>query len=212
MVIKEGISIVGDGAAGPISEEQKDYLNTAKRNVERLSRLINDVLDFQKLEASALKLNLAEHQVNDIIRQVAESLKTLAEKKGLKIETRLEEDLPPLRLDKDRIEQVLINLVNNAVKFCDKGKIVVGTVRQDNTVRVWVQDEGIGISAEGIGRLFESFSQLSSGTERKTGGSGLGLAISKKIVELHEGKIGVESEVGKGSTFYFVLPVVERRL
>jgi len=211
MVIKEGISIVGEGAAGPVNDEQLDYLDTAKRNVDRLSRLINDVLDFQKLDSAHMAMTFSLHDLNDIVQTVADGFKAIADKKGLKIETNLQTDLPRIVLDKDRIEQVLVNLINNAITFTNKGRILLSSSKMDNAVRVSIRDEGIGIRKEDIGRLFQSFSQLSSGTERRTGGSGLGLAISRKIIELHRGTLRVESTVGQGSTFYLVLPIVERR-
>ena len=129
----------------------------------------------------------------------------------MKVVSELTEGLSGIPFDKDKIIQVLVNLLNNAIKFSSKGTITMRTQRQDNTVRVSVQDEGIGIRTEDLPRLFQSFSQIAIDGARKAGGTGLGLAICKKIVELHRGKIGVDSVYGKGATLWFLLPVVERR-
>ena len=121
---------------------------------------------------------------------------------------KLDEGLPRVKFDKDKIIQVLTNLVNNAIKFTEKGDITITSSQGNNFVRVSVKDTGPGIKAEDLPRLFRRFSQLG----RKPGGTGLGLAISKEIIEMHRGKIGAESELDKGTTFHFILPVKERRM
>ncbi len=210
-VIKEGIGIVLDGVEGPVPAGQRGYLQAARDNVNRLARLINDVLDFQKLEAGQMEYGFSSCDVNKLVWETLPDLASLAKQKGLEIATALSEGLPEVPLDKDRMTQVLVNLVSNAVKFTSSGKITLRTERQDNVIRVSVQDEGVGIKPEDLPKLFQSFSQIPIQGARKTGGTGLGLAISKKIVEMHGGKIGVDSVFGKGSTFHFVLPITERR-
>lgn len=205
-VIKEAVAIVAEGMAGPLNQQQSDFLSTAKRNIDRLARLINDVLDFQKLEAMKIKFRLEKNDLNELVREVAAGFELTTRAKGLVIETRLHTGLVPIPFDRDRITQVLANLMNNAVKFTDKGRILLETRLEGSLVRVCVQDEGGGIKAEDLSKLFKSFSQLSNGN-RKAGGTGLGLAISKKIVDAHHGEIGVISDYGKGSTFYFTLPL-----
>ncbi len=124
----------------------------------------------------------------------------------------LQEGLPKVTIDKDNIIQVSTNLMNNAMKFTDKGTVsLITQTLGDNAVKVSVKDEGIGIKESDLSKLFKSLSQISTGKERKTGGSGLGLVLCKKIIEAHGGKISVESVFGQGSVFYFVLPVQERR-
>ena len=135
----------------------------------------------------------------------------IAKNKGLDLEVDLEEGLQELFLDRDKIEQVLSNLLGNAIKVTEKGKVTLRSRRLGYNIRVSVEDQGPGIKSEDIPKLFQAFSQLTLGSERKIGSTGLGLAISKQIIEKHHGKIGVESIYGSGSTFYFLLPIEERR-
>ncbi|MCX5713541.1 MAG: response regulator, partial [Candidatus Omnitrophica bacterium] len=209
--IKEGISIVLDGESGPINKEQKEFLDIAKRNVDRLNRLISEILDFQKLEAGKMALKKEENDINDVVREVYGTMLSLVQNKGLAFIIKPDADLPRIKFDKDKIIQVLNNLVSNAIKFTEKGSITVFTSRGDNFIRVSVQDTGPGIRSEDIPRLFREFEQLETGTDRKTGGTGLGLIISKEIIEGHKGKIWVESKIGEGSILHFVLPIEERR-
>ncbi|MFH1355233.1 MAG: ATP-binding protein [Candidatus Omnitrophota bacterium] len=207
--IKEGIGIVLDGETGLINEEQEDFLNTAKRNVDRLARIINDVLDFQKIDSERIEFETKVNDINEVVRETYKTMGQLAKNKGLDFKIELKEDLPKIEFDLGKITQVLVNLVGNAIKFTDKGGITITTDRKDNAVCISVQDTGLGIADIEKPRLFQPFEQL--GKDRMTGGTGLGLVISKKIIEQHNGKIWLESEFGKGSTFCFVLPITERR-
>ncbi len=208
--IQQGVGIVEDGSAGPLNDDQKHYLNLATRNVMRLANLINDVLDFQKLESGKMIYRMSESDINVLIREVRENFLATAHTKGIKID--LEgPPLPKVHFDSDRITQVLYNFVSNAVKFTDQGGIKIRSSTKDNFIRIDVSDTGPGISEESIPKLFQSFSQAGDLAQRKAGSSGLGLAIAKQIIEAHGGKIGVESTVGYGSNFFFILPIVERR-
>lgn len=210
--IKESIGIVYDGSAGPLSGDQKDFLETAKRNVDRLARLINEVLDFQKLQAGAMKFDKKEADINNIIEEVRQTMQPVTAKKGLELKLELSAGLPSIFVDRDKIVQVLVNLVNNAVKFTSQGSITVRSGPEgENGIKVSVIDTGTGISKEDMLKLFQSFSQVGSPDQRKTGSTGLGLAITREIVRQHGGKIEVSSELGKGSVFYFILPVMDRR-
>jgi signal transduction histidine kinase len=209
--IKEGISIVLDGTAGEVNTKQIDFLDTAKKNVDRLSMLINDVLDFQKLDHGKMRFEMKEHDINEIIKEAQKQTDFLVKDKGLKFSLRLKDGLPRLRFDRDKIVQVLINIISNAIKFTEKGTITITTSLEGNLVRVSVQDAGPGIKKEDISKLFHRFEQLVKGKDRKIGGMGLGLAISREIIERHKGRIWAESEFGKGTTFYFVLHVKERK-
>jgi PAS domain S-box-containing protein len=202
-IIKEGISLVLEGIAGDVTEKQKDVLGMAKSNTDRLARLIHQVLDFQKLNAGKMEFRFAEHDLNEIAGEVHRHSQALAAKKGLALELRADGNIPRIRFDRDRIVEVLMNLVNNAIKFTDKGGITISTCMKDGAVEVSVADSGCGVKPEDVPRLFQRFAQL----ERKPGGTGLGLAISKEIVETHRGRIWVESEYGKGATFRFMIPV-----
>jgi PAS domain S-box-containing protein len=209
--IKEGISIVADGVTGEVNKDQQEFLDVAKRNVDRLSRLINDVLDFQKLDMQHMSFELSAQNINDVVAEVASTMSKVAEKENVQLSVEPALDLPALQIDKDRIIQVLTNLVNNALKYAPGNPVVIKTSKQVNTVTVSVIDHGEGIKEEDTDKLFQTFSQLKKGKERKTGSTGLGLAISKKIIEQHNGKIWVESAPGKGCTFSFLLPIAERR-
>lgn len=208
--VNEGINIVRDGSAGAINGLQQEFLDIAKRNVERLSRLINQVLDFQRLEAGTMPYERRSHRLNDLALEAARLMEGEALKKGISIRLELSEDLPKLILDKDKIIRVILNLLSNALKFGGRGPITIMTRLDHNTVRLDVRDEGTGIKKEDAPKLFKPFSQLAS-REKKRSGTGLGLAIVKKIIEQHGGKVSLESNPGQGSTLSFLLPIVERR-
>lgn len=206
--IKEGIGIVLDGTSGAISEDQKEFLDIAKRNVDRLTRIINDILDFQKLESGKMAFNMQANDINEVVSEAGKTMRAVIEQKGLVLALELDEKLPKIQFDRDKIIQVLTNLINNAVKFTEKGNIKIRTAREENIIKVSVKDTGVGIKETDIPLLFERFKQLDSGMTRKTGGTGLGLSICKDIVDKHNGKVWVESKAGEGSTFSFGLPVI----
>jgi PAS domain S-box-containing protein len=205
--IKGGIDLVLDGLAGNINEEQKEVLDISKKNVDRLTRLINNVLDFQKLNSGKMKFNLEANDINQIVKDVYKTMNTPAKATGPDILLELDTSLPRCSFDSDMITQVLTNLVNNAMKFTEKGNITIKTSKTEDAVLVSVSDTGCGIRKEDISKLFNNFEQLGHSGERKTGGTGLGLAISKEIVVRYGGMIWAESEHGKGSKFTFTLPM-----
>ncbi|MFO8052564.1 MAG: ATP-binding protein [Candidatus Omnitrophota bacterium] len=209
--IKEGINIVYDQSAGKINKEQKEFLDISKRNVDRLARLINDVLDIQKLESDKMEFDLKENDINSIIKEVFETMKPHVAKKQLQFKLNLDENIPKMKVDRDKLIQVITNLVSNAIKFTERGSVTINSLLEKNAAKVWVEDTGPGIKKEDIAKLFKTFQQLQTGKGRKTGGTGLGLAICKDIINKHRGKIWVESELGKGSKFIFLLPIKERR-
>jgi PAS domain S-box-containing protein len=208
--IKSSIDIVSEDAAGSMNDTQKEFIDVAKRNIDRLTRLINNILDFQKLEANKVEFHMKEQDINAPLKEVYETMNALAAKKGLSFSIRLLEDPPLLNFDRDKIIQVITNLVNNALKFTDKGGIAIDTLKKGNVLIIRISDTGIGIKQEDISKLFGKFQQLGSTNERRTGGTGLGLAISRQIMQQHKGRIEVESEPGKGSRFSVILPTVER--
>jgi PAS domain S-box-containing protein len=207
--IKEGIAIVLDGSAGNINDEQKDFLDTAKRNVDRLTRLINDVLDFHKLKAGKAKFNIEPGDINETIEDVYKQMLPESKKQKLDFKLDLDKAIPKINFDRDSITRVLINLVNNAFKFTERGSVVVSSRQRpdENLIYVKVEDTGHGVRESDLSKLFEDFEQLDKGKDRKTGGTGLGLAISKKIITQHGGRIWAESELGKGSSLIFTLPI-----
>ena len=205
--IKEGVRLVITEQTGELNDEQKEFLGIAKRNVDRLARLINDILDFQKLDAGKMEFSMQKNDVNEVVKEIKEAMVHLANEKGVSLITELDDNIPRIKFDRDRITQVLMNIVNNAVKFIKQGDIIITTAKDDNIVRVCVQDTGPGIKEEDLPKLFREFEQISTGKDRKTSGTGLGLAISRQIIKEHNGEIWAESEYGKGATFHFVLPV-----
>ena len=205
--IKEGIGVVVDGLTGPVNDEQKEFLNMGKRNVDRLTRLINDVLDYQKLEAGRMKFDIKKQDINQVAQEIAATMSSLAKDKGIDIIVNLDQSLPSVAFDRDKITQVMTNLINNALKFTEKGSITLSTFKSDESVIVSVKDTGPGIKEKELDKLFKSFSQLSTAEGKKHGSTGLGLSISKNIVQAHEGKIWVESEDGKGCDFKFRIPL-----
>jgi nitrogen-specific signal transduction histidine kinase len=209
--IKEGISLVVDGSLGPINADQKAALAIAKQDIDRLARLINDLLDISKIEAGRMELKKSSVDISSLAEEVLFSFQNQAGKKHIQLKTRLKRGLPPLYIDPDKISQVLANLISNGIKFTLKnGSITVGVKDKGKEVEISVSDTGVGISQDNIARLFDRFSQFNRVYGPGERGTGLGLAISKEIAEMHGGRISVESEVGKGSTFTFSLPQVSR--
>ena len=207
--IKGYVDLVVDGEAGEINETQRGFLSIVQSNTDRLVGLINDLLDISRIEAGGLQLNITTLPLDPVIREVAASLRNQIEEKKLSLELALPQEPLQVRGDRARIIQVLTNLLSNAYKFTPEGgKISVSAKVTDSQVQVDVADTGTGISAQDQKRLFTKFYRVDSSTTREVGGSGLGLTIAKSIVEMHGGKIWVESKPGKGSTFNFTLPTV----
>lgn len=192
---------------GPLNEEQKKQLNMVKNSSQHLLALINDVLDISKIEAGQLQLAREEVDLSQSIEKAMQTVKPLAESKGIELKTRVSTQLKPFMADLRRVEQVLLNLLSNAVKFTDQGFIEVSAEEKEGNVLIRVKDTGIGIKNEDTETIFKTFSQIDSGLSRKYEGTGLGLSISKRLVELMGGTIWVESVWGQGSTFSFSLPV-----
>jgi signal transduction histidine kinase len=163
------------------------------------------------LEAGQLVLELSDYSVQDIAQTVRSTLEPLAVDKKLAFKLELGPDLPPGHGDGRRLTQVLINLVGNAIKFTDAGEVAIKAEASNGSFHVSVRDTGPGISAADQTKLFQEFQQADNAITRKKGGTGLGLAISKRIIEMHGGRIWVESQIGKGSTFTFTLPVIVER-
>ncbi len=207
--MQDALGIVLDGSAGPLTDQQRKFLLVLKNNIDRLIRLINDLLDLSKIEAGRMELRKEPLNVGVLLRETAESVRTYAEKRNIKLAVRVREDLPSVPADRDRIVHVIVNLLMNALKFTPEGGKVAVSSRLlsadgGGNVEVMIEDTGPGMTSEEADVLFNRFKQLVS-TERVKG-TGLGLAISKAIIEMHGGKIWVESQAGKGSKFIFILP------
>jgi signal transduction histidine kinase len=199
--------LMADGAYGEPSERMMGVLKRLESNGKHLLGLINDVLDLSKIEAGQLVLDLADYSLKDVIQTVYSAVEPLATNKKLKFTTEVTPNLPRGRGDERRLAQVLRNLVGNAIKFTDVGEVAIEALVTDGAFNIAVRDSGPGISAADQAKLFQEFQQADNSITKKKGGTGLGLAITKRIIELHGGKIWVDSTVNHGSTFAFTLPV-----
>jgi signal transduction histidine kinase len=197
-----------DGLLGPVNEEQKKWLAKIQVQSHHLVEQVNNFLDLSKLEAGRVDLVKEEVKLDRLIQDAVENFLALAKEKKLSLTSRADPAIAPIEADPRRLDQVLSNLLSNALKFTGEGgEIEVGVSRENGTeAKVWVKDNGVGIPAQEIGSLFEKYRQTTSGKSTKEKGTGLGLVICKMIVEAHGGKIWIESEEGKGTTFAFTLP------
>ncbi|HNX68909.1 MAG TPA: hybrid sensor histidine kinase/response regulator [Candidatus Omnitrophota bacterium] len=203
-IIKGFLENIRDGICGPTTESQRDAVTIMLRTVERLSRLIKDILDLSQIAAGKMKMSIAEVDLCGVLRSVHQSFALEASKK--KIDFKVEVPAQPVLLsgDQDRLTQVVVNLVSNALKYTpEERKVIMRLSTRDHEVRVEVEDTGGGISDENKEKIFDKFERIL--TEKKEG-TGLGLSIAKDIVDLHGGRIWLESKIGKGSKFIFILP------
>jgi len=202
----------------PLNEQQQRYAQIARTSADSLLSVINDILDFSKIEAGRMELDAVAFDLHTMVEDVAETTALAATRKGLELSCCIEPETPAQVVgDQGRLRQILINLLNNAVKFTERGQIIirVALARRDTQgvhLLISVTDSGIGIPADRQERLFQSFSQVDTSTTRKYGGTGLGLAISKRLAELMDGSIGVESTPGQGSKFWFTVQLQTARV
>ena len=193
---------------GSITEEQEKVLKIIQRNTDRLDHLIQDLLDISRLESGTMKFIPEQADINRLIGEIAETMRSSADLKNIKINVDLEEKIPDLIIDRDRVKQVIMNLINNAIKFSPDGSVVnIRAKKEEDEILFEVQDSGRGIPKNEQTKIFDTFYQVDSGMDRKFGGVGLGLSISRGIVLAHGGRIWAESTVGKGSTFRFTFPI-----
>lgn len=225
--IKNSLDILLSGRCGEVTEASDKFLSMAKRNVQRLSGIINDLLDLSKIEAGKMDFHFKNININSVIEYVKSALSVVAKEKGLGLRTEECENLPEIYADSQRLEQVLTNLVSNAIKFTPEGRSITiksklmnagdltynecfaGMMQklEGDCVVVSVQDEGIGIAEKDLLHVFDKFAQIENSLSRKVGGSGLGLPIAKQLLEAHNGAIWCDSKPDCGSTFYFAIPV-----
>ncbi|HLZ88323.1 MAG TPA: ATP-binding protein, partial [Puia sp.] len=197
-----------DKKAGPVSHKQEEYLNDILNSGNHLLNLINDVLDLAKVEAGKMELITETFSVRNAIEEVSSVVNGIARKKNIKIDIRIDNDMQDVTIDKHKFKQILYNLLSNAIKFTPEEGSVTVTAGScgNNCLSLQVKDNGIGMTEDGLHKLFTPFVQLDSSLTRKHEGSGLGLALTKKFVELHNGRITAESEWNHGSTFTVVIP------
>jgi len=194
-----------------LNKMAKEHVNICVRNVERLENLVGDILDISKLEAGEMKFEMENVNLVPLLHNVITDLSSLAKEKNMILKTKIPKTLPLVYGDPKRLTQVLSNLINNAIKFTNKGDITVNTKLVGSNIQVDVIDTGMGISKENIPKLFTKFFQTQEAATRTTKGTGLGLAICKEIITAHHGKIWAESEgLGRGSTFSFTMPIKPR--
>jgi signal transduction histidine kinase len=205
--------LILDNIYGETPDKMREVLDRLQANGKHLLGLINDVLDLSKIEAGQLTLDLADYSLKDVVDTVASTVESLANGKKLALTTDVGQNLPIGHGDGRRLAQVLLNLVGNAIKFTDKGEVAINATAENGFFTVAVRDTGPGISHSDQGKIFEEFQQADNSATKRKGGTGLGLSIAKRIIGMHGGRIWVESDIGKGSTFAFTIPVkVERQV
>jgi signal transduction histidine kinase len=191
---------------GRISELQKDNLQDLLNNAERLLHMIDSLLDITKIEAGRLEVRIEAVELEEIIRSAASTIESSLNKNHVQLIRNIAPDLPVLNTDRDKLKQIVLNLLDNAVKFTERGEVKISALRKNGALKLEVSDTGIGIRKEDLNRVFEEFHRGGS-TAKKFRGTGLGLAIVKRLVGLLGGSIEVSSEVNVGSTFTLTLPL-----
>ena len=207
--------VILKGIDGPVTDMQQQDLTAIYNSGQHLLGLINDILDLARIEAGKMELNYEEVHLSEMVHSVFSTAKGLVKEKPIKLIEEVPADMPTVRGDTMRVRQVFINLISNASKFTDEGSITIRTEVQEAPngkleALISVIDTGPGITQEGQEKLFKAFSQVDGSATRKSGGSGLGLSICANLVQLHGGRIGVTSEEGKGSTFWFTIPLFKQ--
>jgi len=198
--------LIQEGFYGALPEKSFNALTRIRSNGKHLLGLINTVLDIAKIESGQFTLNMTEYAIESVVETVRAATESLAQNKKLMLTTSVEKSLPIGLGDEQRLTQVLLNLVGNAIKFTDAGEVSIAAGARDGHFAVLVTDTGPGIPLDQQDRIFEQFHQVDSSNTKAKGGTGLGLAIAKQIVEMHGGRIWVVSTPGKGSTFQMELP------
>ena len=219
--IKNSLDILSSGRCGEVGEDAQKFLSMAMRNVQRLSGIINDLLDLSKIEAGKMEFKFAPTNINSVIDYVKSALSEVAKSKGLNLVTNIEQNMPDTKADAQRLEQVLTNLVSNAIKFTPDGKTITISSKVLNSEDIKINDrfkdeiknltgDYVQVSvADDLLHAFDKFAQIENSLSRKAGGTGLGLPIAKQLLEAHKGAIWCDSELNKGSIFTFVVPLTK---
>jgi len=204
--------LMADGIYGDVSPEVAEVLQRVEHNGRHLLALVNDVLDLSKIEAGRFELTIAEYSLPDLVHTAVETVESLAAEKNLTVSVEVPNNMTIGRGDEQRLSQVVLNLLSNAIKFTETGTVTVKAVENGENYIIAVSDTGPGISEAEQASIFDEFHQIDSSSTRKKGGTGLGLAIAKRLVEMHGGRITVNSRLGEGSTFSVIVPAMVRRL
>ncbi len=199
--------VILDGIDGPISEDMEEDVSAIYSSGKLLLSLINDILDLAKIESNQLELDLGPLELGPFLSEIVESSRILVKDKQVDLVLEFDPQLDTIVADRIRLQQIMNNLISNAVKFTEQGQISVCASRQDGITLFKVVDTGMGIPADKLDLIFERFRQADQSSTRRAGGTGLGLAITRQLIEMHGGKIWVESQIGRGSTFAFTVPV-----
>jgi NtrC-family two-component system sensor histidine kinase KinB len=203
-IIKGNVDLVNKGGLGPVAPAQKEMLDGAINIANRLSRLVNDLLDISKIESGKMELKKESVEMNKIIEENLAIFDKMIKDKKQVLQKDLAKDLPVISADRDKVTQVFVNLLSNAIKYSPESKdIRVKTVNLEKEIMVEISDSGEGVAPDNLDKIFDKFTRV---TAEKKEGTGLGLPIAKDIVNLHNGRIWVKSELGKGSQFFFTLP------
>jgi signal transduction histidine kinase len=203
------------GAGGPLTDKQKEFLTVISNNVDRMDRLVKDLLDISRIEAGRIRLQLQDVQMRDVINEVIESARNQIQGKLLNLEVDVADDLPELRADYSRMVQIMTNFVSNAYKYTPQGGSISVIAKpcnngQSQGVTVTIKDTGYGISEEDQTKLFTKFFRSGDQNIRDEPGTGLGLSITKSMIEAHGGELSFESELGQGTSFTFTMPLISK--
>ncbi len=204
--VQMGVHLLLEGAVGELNDKQLEVLGACRQDCERLDKLMHDLLDLSKIEAGENKPQRTEMRASELLNTAAEGLRPQVEAQGLALRVAAPVDLPVVLVDRAQLERVISNLVTNAIRHTKRGEIKLSAERRESHIAVSVSDTGCGIPAEYLPHIFDKFVQV---PDAPTGGAGLGLTISQSLVEAHGGQISVQSEVGRGTTFTFTLPVAQ---
>jgi signal transduction histidine kinase len=206
-------SMLLQGVAGPLEPAARRQLGRIESNGRHLLTIINEILDISRIEAGRMPLQVSTFRIPDLVAEVKSELEPIIMRSRLAVTLDLPKELRPLSSDRQKVKQILLNLLSNALKFTHEGSITIGVQRNlvDRTVTLSVADTGIGIAGADQQKIFEDFRQLDNSPTRAYGGTGLGLSICRRLAQMLGGRIAVHSQVGKGSTFTLTLPAQGRR-
>ena len=207
-ILKEFIAILKDEIAGPITESQSEYLQIMSNNIDRLLRLINNLLNMSRMEANMLRLRKTKFKPDIVLRNIVKGMNVRYEKSDMRIKEEIQDDMPEIYADPDALTQIVINCLDNSLKFSELGsKVILRSEIKNSDIYIEIQDFGKGIPKKDLNKIFSRFYRVENKDEVRKEGSGLGLSIVKEFVNLHKGTIKVESELNKGTTFFITIPI-----